>query len=111
MLHLLHERATASQIKAMLEANDGYIAVAVDVERGSAAGGGELPADGAAVLLEAGSRQEQIWGAVWEPKTRTVRSRALINAHPQLKNGTREIRDADIRGLVEAIVRRLLDVS
>jgi hypothetical protein len=36
----------------------------VDVERGTAAVGGELQADEEALLLEMGSRQDDLWGAL-----------------------------------------------
>lgn len=110
MMHVLYQPATAKQVKEMQEVNDTYIAVAVDVERGIAAGGGEVAADAAAALLEAGSRQEHVWGAAWVPKTREVRCEALLNAHPQLKNRALEIQDAKIRKKVEEVIRHLLEV-
>jgi hypothetical protein len=45
----------------MLEELETYIKLAVDVERNILAGGGEYHADCEEVLLENGSRQEDIW--------------------------------------------------
>ncbi len=51
----------------MLETLGSYIKLAVDIEREVVAGGGELHADCEQVLLEAGSRQEAIWGRIGTP--------------------------------------------
>ncbi|MGD1702730.1 DUF5674 family protein [Dapis sp. BLCC M229] len=65
MIYLLRERATKQQINEMLATLNSYIKLAVDIEKGVLAGGGELHADCEAVLLENGSRQVDIWGADW----------------------------------------------
>ena len=62
MIHLLRTRATTQQLEEMLEILEDYIKLAVDVQRGIAAGGGELHADCESVLLVDGSQQEDIWG-------------------------------------------------
>ena len=53
----------------MLEILSSYIKLAVDIERGILAGGGEVHADCESVLLENGSKQVDIWGADWYPFT------------------------------------------
>ena len=61
MINLIQERATKEQVEEMLEILSSYIKLAVDIERGILAGGGELHADCEAVLLENGSKQVDIW--------------------------------------------------
>ena len=63
MIHLLTSCATAQQLPEMLEELEDYVKLAVDIEQGTAAGGGELHADCEAVLLANGSQQENVWGA------------------------------------------------
>lgn len=92
----------------MLEALDVYVKLAVDVRREMLAGGGTLPADCEAVLLEDGSRQEDVWGADWFPATQQVSFEALINIRPRQRNHSMMILDSEIRGRVEEIVRHLL---
>jgi len=82
----------------------------VDVRRGLLAGGGELHADCESVLLEDGSRREDIWGADWIPADQAVRCSALINIRPRV-NRSMEIQDRAIRQQVETIVQRLLKRS
>jgi hypothetical protein len=69
MVHLLRAKATADQLAEMLETLGAYIKLAVDIEKEIAAGGGVLHADCEAVLLDAGSRQADIWG-----RSKTLRS-------------------------------------
>lgn len=103
-IHLLRERATPEQIAEMLEELETYIKLAVDVERGIVAGGGEWHADCEQVLLDAGSRQEHIWGADWYPEEKLVRFEALINIRPRQNNRTMIIQDQTLCARIEQIV-------
>ena len=108
-IHLLRERATPQQFGEMLEELGSYIKLAVDVQRGIAAGGGELHADCEKVLLEDGSQQSDIWGADWVPDSETVGFEALINIRPRQDNPSMTILDPALRKEVEAIARSLLE--
>lgn len=91
----------------MLEELQSYVKLAVDVERGVLAGGGEYHADCEEVLLAVGSRQEDIWGADWYPESKSVGFEALINIRPNQDNPSMEIQDRKIREDVKRIVRRI----
>src|SRR5713226_10054084 len=110
MIHLLREKATAAQLAEMLETLGVYVKLAVDIEVEIAAGGGALHADCEAVLLEAGSRQVDIWGADWIPSSGEVRYEALINIRPSQNNPGMTIGDAAIRARVKKVVEDLLGV-
>ena len=107
MIHLLRQLATAQQIKEMLEAHETYIKVAVDIRHSLLAGGGEFHADCESVLVEQGSRREDVWGADWIPAEGAVRFGALINVRPKI-NPSMEIQDPVIRRQVETVTRNLL---
>jgi hypothetical protein len=64
-IYIVRQRATEKEIRGMLEELETYIKLAVDVERNILAGGGEYHADCEEVLVEDGSRQEDIWGVDW----------------------------------------------
>ncbi len=108
-IHLLREHATPQQIQEMLQELVGYIKLAVDVRKSIAAGGGELHADCEQVLLEGGSRQEDVWGADWVPHSQKVAFDALINIRPRQSNPSMQILDPVIREKVEGVVRSLLE--
>lgn len=110
-IHIIRQRATEDEIQEMLEELETYIKLSVDVEREILAGGGEYHADCEEVLLEDGSRQEDIWGADWYPDSRTVGFGALINIRPQQGNRGMEIENPEVCQKVEWIVRRLLEVE
>ena len=108
MINLIQERATKEQLEEMLEILSSYIKLAVDIERGILAGGGELHADCEAVLLENGSKPVDIWGADWYPLTQDVGYESLINIRPRQNNRSMEIQDPVIREQVAQIVQQLL---
>lgn len=109
MIHLLTSRVTPQQLNEMLEELEDYVKLAVDTEQETVAGGGELHADCEAVLMENGSRQENVWGADWIPAAREVRFESFINIRPRQNNTAMEIQDKEIRSRVEKIVREFFE--
>lgn len=108
MIHLIRSRATRQQLDEMLETLRVYVKVAVDTRLGILAGGGALHVDCEAVLLDEGSRQEDIWGADWVPETQQIQYEALINIRPRQNNPSMTILDPDLKDRVRDIVQGLL---
>lgn len=108
MIYLIRDRATQEQIDEMLQAMGGYIKLAVDIERGILAGGGELHAECESVLLEDGSQQKDVWGADWNPFAQKVTYESLINIRPSRNNRSMEIQDIAIRERIAQIAQQLL---
>jgi hypothetical protein len=83
----------------------------VDVQRQVVAVGGELHADGERLLLERGSRQQDLWGANYYPgvgRDRCIQFTALINIRPSQGNTSMEIQDPAIRESVQKLAFELL---
>ena len=83
----------------------------VDVDRGVAAVGGELHADEEALLLEHGSRQEDLWGANYYPgkgPDDCIEFTALINIRPAQDNRSMLIEDDAIKSRVREITYELV---
>ncbi len=108
MLHVIRMHATAREVEEMLEGVETYIKLAVDVRRGILAGGGVLHADCEAALLKDGSRQEDVWGADWNPAAQQVTFESLINIRPSRNNSSLEILDPAICARVAEITQQLL---
>lgn len=108
MIHIIRDRATKVQIDEMLETLSFYIKLAVDIQRGILAGGGEFHADCEITLLAEGSQQVDIWGADWYPDSQTVTYESLINIRPRQNNRSMEILNPEIREQVTQIVQNLL---
>jgi hypothetical protein len=82
-----------------------------DVDKGIIAIGGELHADAEAVLIEAGSRQSDLWGANYYPGLGPgdcIEYTSLINIRPSQGNRSMVIEDGEIRARVEALTFRLI---
>jgi hypothetical protein len=63
------------------------------------------------VLLEQGSRQEDIWGADWYPDSHTITFGALINIRPRQNNRAMQVQDAALRARIERVVRDIFERS
>ena len=108
MIHIIRSRATKQQMEEMLQTLSTYIKLAVDIQQGILAGGGVLDADCESALLEDGSKQEDIWGADWNPFSQQVTFEALINIRPRQNNPSLDILDLTIRKRVAEITHQLL---
>ena len=83
----------------------------VDVEKELMAIDGELHADEEALLLEKGSRQEDLWGVNLYPELKGadfIEFDSMINVRPSVKNMTRGINDSKIRKRIINIVKKLV---
>jgi len=107
-VQIIRSKATVQQVNNMLKALETYIKLAVDIERDIIAGGGVLHADCKAVLIDDGSKQENIWGADWIPSTQELIYEALINIRPKDDNPAMTVLNPDIRDRIKEIVERLL---
>ena len=86
--------------------------VVVDLERNIMTIGGEMHADGEAMLLADGSKQEDLWGAnVYLeplPNSERIAYTSLINIRPRQGNRAMEIQDLKIRALVKGVIDTLI---
>jgi hypothetical protein len=83
----------------------------VDLRLGVIALGGELHADAEQLLLDEGSRQEDVWGANYYPgagEEQCVEYTALINIRPSVGNRGMEIEDAAVRARVRELTFSLI---
>lgn len=108
MIHLLTQQVTSMQVHEMLEQYGIMIKIVVDIRRGCLAGGGEMHADCEDVLLDAGSTQDDLWGANWYPGEQRIEYESLINIRPQAGNRSIIIQSQGIRQQVEGVTRQLL---
>ena len=83
----------------------------VDIERGIMAVGGELHADEEALLLEHGSKQENLWGINFYPDSSGddfLEFNSMINIRPSRGNRSRGVEDAAMRDKIRAVVSTLV---
>lgn len=103
---------SARDLRVMAENRFGnLIKAVVDVERKIMAVDGELHADEEALLLENGSRQENLWGINIYPELEgpdRIEFDSLINLRPSQGNRSRAVDNLTIRDQIIGIVNALL---
>ena len=83
----------------------------VDVRRNIMALGGELHADEEQVLLDDGSKQEDLWGInIYHAKPRSewIEFDSMINIRPRQENRTRGVENSEIQKSISEIVNHLI---
>ncbi len=102
----------AAELRRLVAAHfEDMVKYVVDVQRGVAAVGGELHADEEAVLLEQGSRQDDLWGANYYPgkgEAGCIEYTSLINIRPARGNRSMVIEDEGVRARVREITFDLI---
>ncbi len=109
---VLEERIKKAALRSLVERYFGdMVKYVVDVRLKIAAIGGELHADAEQVLLERGSRQEDLWGANYYPglgRDQCIEYTALINIRPSQQNRSMEIGNEGIRRTVREVTLELI---
>jgi hypothetical protein len=103
---------TAEVLGRVVEATFGdMVKYVVDVRRGVAAVGGQMHADAQALLLEDGSKHEDLWGANYfpeRPSDSCIEFTSLINIRPRQHNPGMEVRDERVRERIREITFALI---
>jgi len=90
---------------------EGMAKLAVDIERGILALGGEWHSDAEEVLIADGSHANHVWGVnfyPWkEPRERIVYT-SLINLKPLVPHRKMEVTDPGTRNKIHSIITQLL---
>ena len=95
-------------------AKEGYVDMVkgvVDMRRRVLALGGELHADGEQILLDQGSKQEDLWGFniyVDRPQENRLEYASMINIRPRQGNPHREVQDPKLRQQIKDIIDQMV---
>ena len=108
MLLLIKKKATKKELDNLAKHFQGYIKLVVDVEKEILAGGADRHFDEEKVLLEEGSKQENLWGGGFDSETGLIDYDSVINLRPNQDNPSREILSKKIREKFAKIVKKLL---
>jgi hypothetical protein len=109
---LLEERIETAELARLVALFfEDMVKYVVDVRRGVAAVGGELHADAEAVLLEAGSEQQDLWGANYYPgrgEEGCIEYTSLINIRPAQGNRSMEVEEPGVRDRIREVTHSLI---
>jgi hypothetical protein len=107
-MRVVKDRISLAELKALAEDMFGEMVKAViDVATGDMVIGGELHSDEEALLLESGSRQEDLWGINLYPAIEGedwIEFDSLINLRPSQGNRSRGVDDPATRERITRIV-------
>lgn len=112
-MRLIKEPISIEKLNTLAKEMFGDLVKAVvDVEKGIMAIGGELHADEERVLLENGSKQDNLWGINLYPETAGadfIEFDSMINVRPSVGNSSRGVDDKKTRQRIIDIVNRLVE--
>lgn len=88
-----------------------FVKAVVDLGKETMVIGGELHADEETLLLEEGSRQEDLWGVNLypaKPEKEWIEFDSMINVRPSQGNRSRGIENPEIRARIRQVVVKLV---
>lgn len=109
---IVREPVSRSEVERL--AREGFgdmVKAVVDVERAIMALAGELHSDQEALLLDDGSRQDDLWGInlyPGRPPDEWLEYDSMINLRPSQGNRSRDVENADTRNRIRKIVDDLI---
>ena len=112
-MRIVRQKITRSELAAIAEPQFGdMVKAVVDLARNVMAIGGELHSDEESVLLDDGSRQEDLWGINLyhaEPGEAWLEFDSMINVRPRQGNLSRDVEDEALRAKIRELVASLVD--
>lgn len=96
---------TQDEIEKLKEKFDVYIKTVIDVQKKICSAGADRHFESEALLLEQGSRQEDVWGGGIDLETKIIDCNSFINIRPAQHNTSNEIQDAKMRKTYEDLTK------
>jgi hypothetical protein len=112
-MKIIIDKISVEEIKKMADKMFGNLVKGVvDIEKEVMAVNGELHADEQALLLENGSKQENLWGINVYPEKidrNFIEFDSVINIRPSQQNRSRGVDNLEIREKIIEIVNKLIE--
>ena len=96
---------TKEEIAKLREQFETYIKTVIDIEKKVCSAGCDRHYDSEQILLQQGSKQEDVWGGGIDLETMVIDFNSMINIRPQQGNTSNEIQDAKIRKEYEELTK------
>jgi hypothetical protein len=107
---VLNKKITPKQLKQAREIYSDYIKTAIDIEKNILAVGGEFHIDCENVLINQGSKLQNLYGGGYRISTSEVEYMAMSNFKPNLGKTTYEIMDDKIRKQLYNLTKKYLEI-
>lgn len=108
---IIEQPITRADLRKLTKQFGNMVKGVVDIEREIMSLGGELHADEEAVLLEQGSKQQNLWGVNLYPDEtgeKFIEFDSMINIRPSQNNRSRGVENFEIRKKIAVIVNNLV---
>ena len=99
------EPFTKEEVVKLRELFDVYIKTVIDVNRKICSAGADRHSDSEKILLDQGSKQEDLWGGGLDLETKIIDCNSMINIRPNQNNSSNEIQNAKIREEFENLTK------
>lgn len=99
------EPFTHDEIEKLKEQFYVYIKTVIDIEKKICSAGCDRHFESEKILLEAGSKQGDVWGGGIDVETKTIDCNSFINIRPHQDNTSNEIQDRAIRAEYEKLTK------
>ncbi|VVA44157.1 conserved hypothetical protein [Candidatus Roizmanbacteria bacterium] len=96
---------TEEEIEKLSELFDIYIKTVIDIKRKVCSAGCDRHFDSEKILLDQGSKQENLWGGGIDLETKIIDCNSMINIRPQQGNTSNEIQDKTRRQEFEKLTK------
>lgn len=98
------EPFTKKESGKLQEQFDVYIKTVIDIEKKVCSAGADRHFESERILLDQGSRQENLWGGGIDIETEMIDCNSFINIRPQQQNTSNEIQDPKTRKIFEDVM-------
>jgi len=92
-----NEPFTVEEVKKLKEKFDVYIKTVIDIEKKICSAGCDRHFESEKILLDSGSKQDDLWGGGIDLETKTIDGNSFINIRPGQQNTSNEIQNEKIR--------------
>lgn len=106
MIIIKKEFYSKEEIAKLQEMFDVYIKTVFDVNQGICCAGCDRHFECEQMLLEKGSKQNDLWGGGIDLETKTIDYNSMINIRPSQNNRSNEIQDASTRDNYEKLTKQ-----
>lgn len=111
-MEIINEKILLAELKQLAQNKFGnFVKAVVDIKKGIIAIDAELHADEEQMLLENGSKQEDLWGINIYPdenRENWIEFDSMINLRPAQGNLTRSINSPEIQAKIREIVNKMI---
>ena len=111
-IKIIKDKISKEEVQKLAAESFGdMVKIVVDIKREIMAIGGEMHADAESLLLQDGSKQDDLWGANLYPDSPAedfIEYKSLINIRPRFENRAMEIENEKIKEKVKKVINKLV---